>query len=267
MSIEEKIKTAKEDSWLKDSVSEKEFKEIKDNERRMSREEAISIMNVIVHMLEPQYDTDRIEDALEMAIQSLTAISELSKSLKAVNRYEMDKKVLIGFNMAVAIFNKCFGESCALKNEQSEQNVGMCQQNVGELSESKAEVLNEEYRKRVRFASNGLRAERQTDGDLISRKDLLNKIWQKEYGKDYDGVNMLNIPHIDIIENMPRAEKTAEWIPVKDRMPEFNDIVLASTVSDYDELRVILTVYKAEEFWFNGIIKAWMPLPKPYKAE
>ena len=35
MSIEEKIKTAKEDSWLKDSVSEKEFKEIKDNERRI----------------------------------------------------------------------------------------------------------------------------------------------------------------------------------------------------------------------------------------
>ena len=39
MSIEEKIKTAKEDSWLKDSVSEKEFKEIKDNERRMTNEE------------------------------------------------------------------------------------------------------------------------------------------------------------------------------------------------------------------------------------
>ena len=39
MSIEEKIKTAKEDSWLKDSVSEEEFKEIKDNERRMTNEE------------------------------------------------------------------------------------------------------------------------------------------------------------------------------------------------------------------------------------
>lgn len=37
----------------------------------MTREEAISIMNVIVHMLEPQYDTDRIEDAVEMAIKAL----------------------------------------------------------------------------------------------------------------------------------------------------------------------------------------------------
>ena len=49
-------------------------------------------------------------------------------------------------------------------------------------------------------------------GDLISRTDLLNAIWQKEYGKDYDGVNLLNIKHIDIIEQMPSAEKMAEWI-------------------------------------------------------
>ncbi len=36
----------------------------------MTREDAISIMNVIVHMLEPQYDTDRIEDAVDMAIRA-----------------------------------------------------------------------------------------------------------------------------------------------------------------------------------------------------
>lgn len=37
----------------------------------MTREEAISIMNVIIHMLEPQYDTDRIEYAVELAIKAL----------------------------------------------------------------------------------------------------------------------------------------------------------------------------------------------------
>lgn len=37
----------------------------------MTKEDAISIMNVIVHMLEPQYDTDRIEDAVDMAIKAL----------------------------------------------------------------------------------------------------------------------------------------------------------------------------------------------------
>jgi hypothetical protein len=40
----------------------------------MTREEAISIMKVIVHMLEGQYDTDRVEDAVEMAIQALKDI-------------------------------------------------------------------------------------------------------------------------------------------------------------------------------------------------
>lgn len=37
----------------------------------ITREDAISIMNVIVHMLEPQYDTDRVEDAVAMATEAL----------------------------------------------------------------------------------------------------------------------------------------------------------------------------------------------------
>ena len=37
----------------------------------MTREDAISILNVIVHMLEPKYDTDRVEDAVDMAIKAL----------------------------------------------------------------------------------------------------------------------------------------------------------------------------------------------------
>ena len=69
------------------------------------------------------------------------------------------------------------------------------------------------------------------------------------------------------LEKAEQEPKTRHWIPVSERMPNFNDIVLASTDSDYDELKVILTVYEGEEFWFNGKIKAWMPLPKPYKAE
>jgi len=80
----------------------------------------------------------------------------------------------------------------------------------------------------------------------------------------------INVPTSDIYGEhrlvLDLLEQT-EWIPVSERLPNFNDIVLASTDSDYDELRVILTVYSAEEFWFNGKIKAWMPLPEPYKAE
>ena len=37
----------------------------------MTREDAINIMKVIVHMLEEKYDTDRVEDAVDMAIKAL----------------------------------------------------------------------------------------------------------------------------------------------------------------------------------------------------
>jgi len=72
---------------------------------------------------------------------------------------------------------------------------------------------------------------------------------------------------IDACKGAIELLEQTRWIPVSERLPNFNDIVLASADSDYDELRVILTVYNAEEFWFNGKIKAWMPLPEPYKAE
>ena len=61
--------------------------------------------------------TVKERQALDMAIQSLTAISKLSKSLKSIDRYEMDENTLIGFNMAVALFNKHFAE---FKEEKAE---------------------------------------------------------------------------------------------------------------------------------------------------
>lgn len=52
----------------------------------MTREEAISIMNVIVHMLEPQYDTDRIEDAVDMAIKALNEKPKIGQWIKTDKR-------------------------------------------------------------------------------------------------------------------------------------------------------------------------------------
>ena len=40
---------------------------------REEREEALAIMNVIIHMIEKQYDNDRAEKAVEMAIAALKA--------------------------------------------------------------------------------------------------------------------------------------------------------------------------------------------------
>lgn len=45
----------------------------------MTNEEAISIMKVIVHMLEEKYDTDRVEEAVDMAIKALSSPKKLNR--------------------------------------------------------------------------------------------------------------------------------------------------------------------------------------------
>lgn len=43
----------------------------------MTNEDAISIMRVIVHMLEEKYDTDRVEEAIDVAIKAIGEIDHL----------------------------------------------------------------------------------------------------------------------------------------------------------------------------------------------
>jgi len=100
--------------------------------------------------------------------------------------------------------------------------------------------------------------------DCISRQAVLEYIEGSWAELGHSSENELVCQDI---KEMPPVTPQPKWIPVSERLPNFNDIVLASADSDYDELRVILTVYGGEEFWFNGKIKAWMPLPKPYKIE
>lgn len=47
--------------------------------------------------------------SLDMAIEALESVTALSADLKAVDRESMDEDVLIGFNMAIALFNKHLG--------------------------------------------------------------------------------------------------------------------------------------------------------------
>ena len=73
----------------------------------MTREEAINIMKVIVHMLEEKYDTDRVEEAVDMAIKALEqepcedaisrqAVKDMldARGVKAVMTFEHFKELL-----------------------------------------------------------------------------------------------------------------------------------------------------------------------------
>lgn len=89
----------------------------------MNREEAIAIIRKEILCVNRDCDIERscgkcdlvmpskepILEAYRMAIEDLQSISALSADLKAVDRDSMDKKTLIGFNMAVALMNKHLG--------------------------------------------------------------------------------------------------------------------------------------------------------------
>lgn len=64
------------------------------------------------------------------------------------------------------------------------------------------------------------------------------------------------------------SENKREWIPTIERLPEIGDAVLCSVKTpECIDHHVIICKYCAEEFWKDGTIRAWQPLPEPYKAE
>ena len=69
----------------------------------------------------------------------------------------------------------------------------------------------------------------------------------KEYGKD------TNV-------------RSNEWIPTAEMLfPRYGQKVLASVRTDIATHEVIITEYQRQEYWHNGIITAWQPLPTPYQ--
>ena len=68
----------------------------------------------------------------------------------------------------------------------------------------------------------------------------------KEYGKD--------------------TNVRSNWIPTEEMLfPKYGQKVLASVRTDIATHEVIITEYQRQEYWHNGIITAWQPLPAPYQ--
>ena len=96
---------------------------------------------------------------------------------------------------------------------------------------------------------------------LISEQAVIESIeFFQMNPQHFDFVNL-----IDDIKDIPSAEP--RWIPVSERLPEKSGFYLVSTTD-------CITIMEFSNGWIsqnigscNWYVKAWMPLPEPYKTE
>ncbi len=117
---------------------------------------------------------------------------------------------------------------------------------------------------------------------LISEAlDMAIKILEQEPCDDaisrqavIDGLNSINGTSeldkaFEVIENLPPVNprpKTGHWIPVNERVPEEDGCYLVTTTGTYND--IIDIAFYTDDIWHKASrIKAWMPLPEPYKLE
>lgn len=60
------------------------------------------------------------------------------------------------------------------------------------------------------------------------------------------------------------TNEQTRWIPVSERLPEENEMVIVT--SEFGNV-TLSTYWKKSYFWDDNHVIAWMPLPEPYKAE
>jgi hypothetical protein len=71
----------------------------------------------------------------------------------------------------------------------------------------------------------------------------------------------------EIAEEYKVSEMPTGWISVSERLPRKEEYVLCS-LSEENPLiihTVIIAQYDGCSYWHNGTVKAWMPLPAPFK--
>jgi len=76
-------------------------------------------------------------------------------------------------------------------------------------------------------------------------------------------------------KELPSVTPTIKWIPVSERLPEDGELILFSTKTDrvfegrffVDKTDLQWYAFRDKAFAYNNVVTAWLPLPKPYKAE
>ena len=73
---------------------------------------------------------------------------------------------------------------------------------------------------------------------------------------------------VDIIRHLPPVTpQEPKWIPVSERLPKNRGFYLVSTTDCITIMEFISGWISQNIGLCNGYVKAWMPLPQPYKAK
>ena len=114
--------------------------------------------------------------------------------------------------------------------------------------------------------------------DAISREAVLDALldyWHDIQFVDGSGYDVYEDCKA-VIDDLPSVtHKSGKWISVRERLPEDAQEVLYSTKTgrvfhgEYydDNTDRKWFSYKDDMFSFNNVVKAWMPLPKPYESQ
>ena len=116
--------------------------------------------------------------------------------------------------------------------------------------------------------------------DCISRQIISDYVEShileiiSESGIDHNGhTNRILRMIVDYIEKMPSVTPTGHWVPVSERLPEYNKEVLCFLSSDEYAVCYLINNWGNDEFVDGGLgtgaydVVAWIPLPTPYEPQ
>lgn len=109
--------------------------------------------------------------------------------------------------------------------------------------------------------------------DAVSRQAVLNTLDKMDKALDDDRTvesykELLTECYKDLTPVMPKERM--DWIPINEGLPKLHEEVI---VTDIETSDTYISRYIGNGYWecdngpFNNRIIAWMPKPKPYKAE
>lgn len=68
----------------------------------------------------------------------------------------------------------------------------------------------------------------------------------------------------DAIDHLRSVEPEPRWIPVTEKLPKVDEVVLVTCAREYNNTVVDITTYSKRGFLIDPVT-AWMPLPRPFE--